>query len=243
MEQARRHSAEAPGAVISLRGLAFGWDDTAPLLDISAFDLAAGERLFLRGPSGSGKSTLLGLLGGVLEPQAGTMSVLGQDLTRLSGRERDRFRADHLGIIFQMFNLLPYLSVIENVVLPCRFSPVRAARAGGHAGFFTEAERLVKALGLEAEHIGRPVTQLSVGQQQRVAAARALIGRPELIIADEPTSALDADRRTAFIDLLMEECAANGASLVFVSHDRTLGPAFDRVVDLDEINQAGGGRA
>lgn len=232
------HQKTADSAVV-INDLLFSWDGNGtPLLDIAALSIDRGERVFLHGPSGSGKSTLLGLLGGVLLPGAGGLSVLGQDLARFSGRARDRFRADHLGIIFQMFNLLPYLSVRDNVAISCRFSSARAARAEEAGGVGSETNRLLKNLGLPDEAMERPVTDLSVGQQQRVAVARALIGQPELIIADEPTSALDADHRNIFIDLLSAECSASGATLVFVSHDLSLAKSFDRIVALTEINRA-----
>lgn len=232
------HQKTADSAVV-INDLLFSWDGNGtPLLDIAALSIDRGERVFLHGPSGSGKSTLLGLLGGVLLPGVGGLSVLGQDLASLSGRARDRFRADHLGIIFQMFNLLPYLSVRDNVALSCRFSSARAARAEEAGGVGSETNRLLKNLGLPDAAMERPVTDLSVGQQQRVAVARALIGQPELIIADEPTSALDADHRNIFIDLLSAECSASGATLVFVSHDLSLAKTFDRIVALTEINRA-----
>ena len=112
-------------AIIRLSDLVYAWPGQPPLLDVKSFELMPGERLFLRGPSGSGKSTLLGLIAGVLEAQSGEINVLGQDLATLSGSQRDRVRADHLGVIFQMFNLVPYLTVVQNVMLPCRFSARR----------------------------------------------------------------------------------------------------------------------
>ena len=223
---------------IQIDGLRFAWKGNAPVLDVPAFTLARGERLFLRGPSGSGKSTLLGVIAGVLEADAGKVSVLGQDLASLSSSARDRMRADHLGVIFQMFNLVPYLSVIGNVTLPLKFSAARRKAVGGDAD--AEARRLLGRLGLTDEALlERRVSDLSVGQQQRVAAARALIGAPEIAIADEPTSALDADARDRFITLLSEEAARTGAALLFVSHDASLARLFDRAVDLAEINRAG----
>ncbi|MEH6809510.1 MAG: ABC transporter ATP-binding protein [Hyphomonas oceanitis] len=223
---------------IQIDGLRFAWKGNAPVLDVPAFTLARGERLFLRGPSGSGKSTLLGVIAGVLEADAGKVSVLGQDLASLSSSARDRMRADHLGVIFQMFNLVPYLSVVGNVTLPLKFSAARRKAVGGDAE--EEAKRLLGRLGLTDETLlERRVSDLSVGQQQRVAAARALIGAPEIVIADEPTSALDADARDRFITLLSEEAARTGAALLFVSHDASLARLFDRAVDLAEINRAG----
>jgi putative ABC transport system ATP-binding protein len=221
---------------IELDEVEFAWVRGRAVLDVPRFTVARGERVFLKGPSGSGKSTLLGLVGGVLLPDRGRVRVLGQDLAALRGSARDRFRATHVGFVFQMFNLVPYLSVLENVLLPVRFSPERRARAGDLAG---EARRLLTALGLGAADLeDRGVTQLSIGQQQRVAAARALLGRPEVVIADEPTSSLDWDARESFLQLLMRECSAAGTTLVFVSHDVTLGRLFDRTVALGEINRA-----
>ena len=224
--------------IVSISNLSFAWTPGNEVLDISDFQLKAGERLFLRGASGSGKSPLLGIIAGVLEAGSGEVIVLGQDLATLEPAARDRLRADHLGVIFQMFNLVPYLSVIGNVTLPLRFSPKRRAAINGNED--DEARRLLSRLGLTDETLlTRRVSDLSVGQQQRVAAARALIGGPEIVIADEPTSALDADARDQFIDLLSEEARRTGAALLFVSHDAGLATHFDRAVDLGEINRAG----
>jgi putative ABC transport system ATP-binding protein len=193
--------------------------------------------VFLKGASGSGKSTLLGLIGGVLTHDAGDVRILGQPLQELSAIRRDAFRASHIGYIFQMFNLLPFLSTVENVLLTTRFSRERASRVGGDPR--GEAKRLLAALGLrDPALLERPITALSIGQQQRVAAARALMGRPELVIADEPTSALDTDSRFDFLELLQSECAAAGSSLLFVSHDTGLAGAFDRTVAMGDINVA-----
>jgi putative ABC transport system ATP-binding protein len=221
---------------IQIENLCFAWKGGEPVLDVASFSLARGERLFLRGPSGSGKSTLLGVIAGVLQADEGGVCVLGQDLGNLSSSRRDRMRADHLGVIFQMFNLVPYLSVIGNVTLPLKFSARRRKAVGG--GVDAEARRLLGRLGLtDPALLQRRVSDLSVGQQQRVAAARALIGGPEIVIADEPTSALDADTRDRFIELLSEEAARTGAALLFVSHDASLARLFDRALDLTEINR------
>ena len=222
---------------IEARDIAFSWPGKPPIIDIEHFSVARGERVFLRGPSGSGKSTLLGLLGGVLTPARGRITLLGTDITALSASGRDRFRGDHLGFIFQMFNLIPYLGVLENVLLPAQFSTARLARIP-NGDLAAEGRRLLAALGLgAAEYLQRPVTELSIGQQQRVAAARALLGRPGIIVADEPTSALDHDARGDFLQLLMQECSAQGTTLLFVSHDTSLGPLFDRVVSLADLNR------
>jgi putative ABC transport system ATP-binding protein len=225
--------------IIQLKDLVFRYAvTTVPCLDIPEFTAARGDRVFLYGPSGSGKSTLLGILGGVLAPQQGEVRILGKDLAAMSPAARDRFRADHIGFLFQQFNLIPYLSVFDNLLLPCRFSAKRMQQAlAGGATLHAEAERLLLHLDLGPTLWKRPVTQLSVGQQQRVAAARALIGRPEIVIADEPTSALDADRQTSFLHLLLRECTEASATLLFVSHDRRLAADFKREIDLHSINR------
>ena len=208
-------------------------------LVVSRLALDAGERLLLVGPSGVGKSTLLALIAGIVVPRQGKVSLLGEDIARLSPSRRDRFRAEHMGVIFQMFNLLPYGSATDNVLLPLSFAPARKARIGDAAAQVAEARRLLGRLGLDPDGIGgKRAAELSVGQQQRVAAARALIGRPELIIADEPTSALDAETRDQFLGLVLAELAQSRASLLMVSHDAGLAPHFNRTVKLADIIQA-----
>lgn len=224
--------------MIELQDVRFGWLTNSPLLSIASLKVARGERIFVHGPSGSGKSTLLGLLGGVLEPQHGKIGIDGFELATAERSARDRFRAEHIGFIFQMFNLIPYLSVRDNVCLPAGFSARRRQRAEAISGsMHAEVDRLLAAVGLAPSiYSGRQATQLSQGQQQRVAAARALFGRPEVIIADEPTSSLDSDARERFITLLLDECRASAATLVFVSHDASLRSQFDRQVSLADIN-------
>lgn len=197
----------------------------------------AGERLFLHGPSGSGKSTLLAVLAGVLAPQAGSVQLAGVELTQRSPAARDQLRADYVGLIFQQFNLLPYLSVRDNVLLPCRFSARRRHHAASGSGSAAaEAARLLGRLGIGETLHGRAAAELSVGQQQRVAAARALIGKPALLLADEPTSALDERNQRDFLDLVLAECTAPSA-LLLVSHDLRLASRFDRCVALDALQQ------
>ncbi|HEX5844309.1 MAG TPA: ABC transporter ATP-binding protein [Pseudomonas sp.] len=227
-------------ALIQLSNLGFAWPGQAELLDIAEFSLQRGESLFLKGPSGSGKTTLLGLLGGVHKPDRGSIQLLDQDLSTLSAGARDRFRVDHTGYIFQQFNLLPFLSVRENVELPCHFSKLRAKRASQrHGSIDNAAATLLAHLGLQQpDLLERRAGELSIGQQQRVAAARALIGQPELVIADEPTSALDFDAREAFLQLLFAECREAGSSLLFVSHDQSLARLFDRSLSLADLNKA-----
>jgi len=206
-------------------------------LEIGTLSLASGESLFLYGPSGCGKSTLLSAIAGVVDVPKGGIHVADQDLGAVRGGARDRFRVDHTGMIFQVFNLIPWLSALENVLLPCTFSPRRRARAGDDpAG---TAQRLLDELGLSDPSLAsKQANELSVGQQQRVAAARALIGKPDLILADEPTSALDEVAKAAFVNLLVRECAAAGTALLFVSHDRSLERHFDRSVDFEDLNRS-----
>ena len=221
---------------IELKSITFSWPGQAPILAIDDLTVRSGERVLITGASGSGKSTLLGLIGGVQQSLGGSVQILGTALNALPSAARDRFRGDHIGFIFQMFNLIPYLSVRANVLLPLQFSASRRRRVALTPD--DEAARLLSALGLADEALlNRSVQQLSVGQQQRVAAARALVGRPELLIADEPTSALDADARDDFLHLLMTECARHGTTVLFVTHDRSLAPRFDRSIALDELNR------
>jgi len=227
--------------MLLLQQVSFNWPGhTQSVLNIETFSLGCGERVFLQGASGSGKTTFLSLLGGVITPQQGTIRVLDTELTQLSHGARDRFRADHIGFVFQQFNLIPYLSLVANVTLPCRFSLRRQDKVLARSpSLEAEAERLLRHLGLNLKQLGqRKVTDLSVGQQQRVAVARALIGGPELLIADEPTSALDADARFAFLDLLFREVEESGTTLLFVSHDPALQSKFQRTVQMTGINRA-----
>lgn len=214
---------------IALEGVEFAYGSRLPVvLDLSTFEVAAGESCFLYGPSGCGKTTLLGLIAGVLTARRGVVRVLGQDLGAMSGAQRDAWRGANLGYIFQMFNLLPYLNVRDNILLPCRLHASRKA---------DELGKIAAALGIE-ELLDLGVLELSVGQQQRVAAARALIGGPRLVIADEPTSALDTAHRERFLELLLTQCKVSGASLLFVSHDQGLAPLFTRRQSLPELNRA-----
>lgn len=229
------HSEDA----IAISGLRFGYGSGDDVLAIRELRVRTSQRVFLFGPSGCGKSTLLAMIGGVLVPREGAVAVLGENLSRMNSAARDRIRANHVGFIFQQFNLVPYLSVVENVSLPCRYSRRRLKRAGDADGSVEKsAARLLSALGIGEELRSRKSTDLSVGQQQRVAAARALIGRPELVLADEPTSSLDADRRREFINLLVSECRRANSTVIFVSHDASLATHFDVAIDLQRTNAA-----
>lgn len=220
--------------LLKIESLGFCWPgDSEPVIDGLDLQIEPGQRVFLAGASGSGKSTLLALIGGLVTPAGGRIRFAGQDLATLSRARRDRFRADHLGVIFQQFNLLPWLDPVANVLLGCQFSPARRKRAGTPE---RAARDLLAAMGLAEDRWTRRADELSVGQQQRVAAARALIGQPDLVLADEPTSALDADRRDVFIELLFAQAERAGSAILFVSHDRELANRFDATLELAELH-------
>ena len=218
--------------IIELKDVRFRWPGRTQFkIWVRELCLMPGEAVLLLGESGSGKSTLLSLIGGTVAADTGKVKVAGTDISDLSGGQRDRFRAEQIGMIFQQFNLLPFGSVLDNILLPLRFAPSRRSRIGNGR---QEARDLCSALGLPDLLAARAAT-LSVGQQQRVAVARAMIGRPPIIIADEPTSALDATTQSAFLDLLFEQVRANGTTLLMVSHDPRLGERFDRVIGMEDI--------
>lgn len=225
-------SPAAPVAAIALRNLHFAYAAEA-LLHIPQWQVPLGARIFLRGASGSGKSTLLNLLCGVLRPASGELCVLGQDLARMSARARDRFRARHMGVVFQQFNLVPWLSVRDNVRLAAHF-------AGTQKHLDAHLAELSGQLNLAPGLLEQKAGALSVGQQQRVAVVRALINRPAILLVDEPTSALDQDNRDAFIDLLLRTVASCRATLLFASHDQTLAGHFSTQLSMAQLNSAGG---
>jgi len=216
--------------LLVLKNLRYTWPGSTTPIVLPDVSIQKGEKVFVYGPSGSGKSTLLALIGGLIRPDRGEVVFAGEMLHRLKASKRDQFRADHLGIIFQQFNLLPWLHVRANVALPCQFSKERAKKAGN---VHQAIDRLLMGMDLESALWSRRADGLSVGQQQRVAAARALIGQPALILADEPTSALDANRREQFVDLLFQQVEKSGSTLMFVSHEEQLASRFDRQLSLE----------
>jgi putative ABC transport system ATP-binding protein len=219
--------------ILDLKDVYFRWPGRGAFsLSVARFSLQAGETVLLLGESGSGKSTLLSLICGTIIAQSGKVCVAGESIAALSAGQRDRFRAEQIGLIFQQFNLLPYASVEDNILLPLQFAPQRRARIPSPQ---SEAKRLCDDLGLPQDVMSARAGRLSVGQQQRVAAARALIGAPPLIIADEPTSALDAATQAAFLDLLFVQSRCNGTTLLMVSHDARLAEQFDRVLEMSDI--------
>ena len=219
--------------VLKLRKVFFRWPGRSSFsLSLADLTVSYGEKLLLLGASGTGKSTLLSVISGTLLPDQGSVEIAKTEITKLSASARDRFRAEQLGVIFQQFNLLPFGSVADNILLPLRFAPIRRNRVKDAK---SEVARLCAALGLPVDIVREKASSLSVGQQQRVAVARALIGHPPLIIADEPTSALDINSQDAFLDLLFTQAQTQGTSVVMVSHDERLGPRFDRILHMEEI--------
>jgi putative ABC transport system ATP-binding protein len=211
-------------------------------LALERFELAQGEHVLLEGASGSGKSTLLSLLAGVLLASSGSVRLLGEDWRGIAPAARDRRRAEHIGYVFQQFNLLGWMSAVDNVVLGCAFSNPRFERATEAGGSLEHAAReALDRMQLPASRWLAKGAALSVGEQQRVAAARALIGRPSLILADEPTSAMDETLRDTFIEALLDAATAAGCSLLVVSHDRALAERFARCERLNDRSAQGAG--
>ncbi|WP_294967033.1 ATP-binding cassette domain-containing protein [Sulfurimonas sp.] len=204
------------------------------IINIDTLSIKSEEHIFIRGKSGSGKSTFLNLLTGILEAQNSSIEILGVDITTLSATQIDRFRADNFGIVFQEFNLLPYLSVEENISLVAKFSKQKSQNI---KNITKEIDSLLQAVEIPLEMKSEKAMQLSVGEQQRVALARALLGKPKIIIADEPTSALDANTKEKFMKLLLKQAKAQKSTLIFVSHDIELSSYFDTVYDFENINR------
>lgn len=214
--------------MIHVQNLQFQYPNKSLLLDIPEFQVATGERVFLYGPSGSGKTTFLEILSGISEARHGKVQVNGLELSQMNSKQRDDFRAKNIGMIFQSFNLIPFLSVQQNIELPHLFHNEVKNR--------DSLREIVRRLGLE-KLLQQKATELSVGQQQRVAVARTLFQSPRIILADEPTSALDYDHRENFLKLLFELAQELKITILFVSHDRTLAQLFDRQVSLLELNR------
>jgi|TARA_B110000495_G_C23012013_1_gene598671 putative ABC transport system ATP-binding protein len=219
---------------INMQNLSFHYEGAHPILKLDAFEVKKQEKIFIYGPSGCGKSTLLGLIAGMFLPQQGTLEVFGLDFCSISRSKRDEIRGKEIGYIFQTFNLIPYLSCLENILLPCIITRQRKTKIIGPLE--QEAALLAEHLNL-TEVLHKKARQLSVGQQQRVAAARALIGNPQLVIADEPTSSLDGKNTNEFLKLLLRKWEEKKFTLVFVSHDERLANDFNRSISLPELNR------
>ncbi len=199
-----------------------------PILDIDGYQLNSGEQSVMIGPSGCGKTTLLQVIAGITNPDSGKVFLGKTELTKFSEAGRDRVRADKLGYVFQTFNLLPGFSALENVMLGMTFGP---RKADTH-----RAKDLLDRVGLAHRMSNRP-TAMSVGEQQRVAVARALANRPMVLLADEPTANVDPQNQQKIVDLIRESCAAEDIALLMVTHSMEVANQFDRVDHLAEINQ------
>lgn len=223
---------------IALKNLTFSYAST-PILDIEELVIELGERVFIAGPSGCGKSTLLNLISGTLTlPQKDDhITVLDQSYAQLTARQLDRFRAHNMGIVFQQFNLIGYLSVRENIALSTEFHPCNKT------ALLATIPALIAQLQLPAHIIDQPANTMSIGQQQRVAIARALIHKPSILIVDEPTSALDESATGSFMQTLLAMCDKHHTTLLFVSHDLRLASYFTRTIALNEINRVSNSEA
>ncbi len=236
---AATNGANAQVPAVLVESLLFSYVASKPIIEIKKWQLGKSEHVFLYGPSGCGKSTLLNLIAGILAPQEGKVSVLGTDIATLKTSKRDRFRAQNIGVVFQQFNLVPYLSVLDNILLAMHFANDTSAKTVAMKGDLTRQQRIaamLHALQLPSDCILQKASELSVGQQQRVAIARALINKPDVLIVDEPTSALDAAAKDAFMQVLTDTAISSNAALIFVSHDQSLAKHFKRVESLTDIN-------
>ena len=215
---------------LALDNLLFSYGSKGFTLRLPQLEILPGESVALIGPSGSGKTTLLNLVAGILNPEEGRIALHGEIVSGFGKRQRRRIRLGGMGMIFQSFELLEYLDVRDNVLLQARLAPgVAITRA-----LEQRAEILANELGLPGKW-RRPVSALSQGERQRVAACRALLLDPPLVLADEPTGNLDPSNKRAVLDHLIALCARDGRMLLTVTHDHSLLPAFDRVIDMGDL--------
>ena len=219
-----------PENVLELRNVRKGYGNGAPVVDIESFALERASRMVLAGESGSGKTTFLNLVSGILDPDAGEILLDGSDLAKLPGRARDAYRGRKIGFVFQTFNLLQGFTAIDNLQVAMMWGATpRPERR-------TRAEHLLDRVGLK-DHLGKRPAQLSVGQQQRVGIARALVNRPVLVLADEPSAQLDRSNAERVLDLLKEVCRESGAALLVVAHDALVFERFEKVVQIADLNR------
>ncbi len=217
-------------SIIEVSNLKFSYGTEAPTLKIADFKLQEGEKIFLSGNSGSGKTTFLELIAGLLHPTEGKLKVLGEDFSKISAGQKDLIRKKSMSFIFQSFNLVPYLSVEENIRLPFWLG-YQDERTNEQVT--KDLQKLISDLGIQSLQ-NKKVTELSFGQSQRVAAARAFLKKPQLLLADEPTSALDVDHRNAFLNVLFDLAKSYKTSMIFVSHDKSLQTQFDRTINIGD---------
>ena len=220
-------------SIVKIESLRFQWSKNNNFkIFVPKLEVGRGKKVLFLGESGSGKTTLLSLICGFLEPLSGSISINDKIISDLTSRNKDAYRSDNIGIIFQQFNLLPYANVIDNIVLPLYFSKQRSKKVENK---INAAMNLCDQLRLPESILNQKASNLSVGQQQRVAVARALIGSPSIIVADEPTSSLDTEAQELFLDLMFDQISKNSSTLLMVSHDKSLTNYFDQVIDINEI--------
>ncbi|MBD3585561.1 ATP-binding cassette domain-containing protein [Salinimonas sp. HHU 13199] len=233
--QSNLHASSVAELAVDIKNLVYSYSKSAPpVISVKKWQLPKCEHVFVSGASGSGKSTLLNLLTGTLQPDSGSITLFNTDFGALSARQKDAFRAQHIGVVFQQFNLIDYLTVLENLTAAAYFAKNTSL------DIEARARQLLEKLQLPSSVLQQRADTLSVGQQQRVAIARALINAPHLVIVDEPTSALDADARDKFMQLLIE--ATSDSAVIFVSHDKSLAQYFDTQIDMASLNQANEGQ-
>ena len=220
-------------SIVKIESLRFQWSKNSNFkIFVPKLEVGRGKKVLFLGESGSGKTTLLSLICGFLEPLSGSISINDKIISDLTSTNKDAYRSDNIGIIFQQFNLLPYANVIDNIILPLYFSKQRSKKVENKINV---AMSLCNQLRLPESILNQKASNLSVGQQQRVAVARALIGSPSIIVADEPTSSLDTEAQELFLDLMFDQISKNSSTLLMVSHDKSLTNYFDQVIDISEI--------
>lgn len=218
--------------ILTTKNLRYAYQNRKTI-DFPDINLDASKKVLISGLSGSGKTTLLNLIAGALQIQTGEIDLTGHQYSTMSSTQLDKLRANHIGYVFQTLNLIPFLSVFDNITLGVRFSKQRRSKVDN---IDKEVSRLIESLGLEKTVLNTSVEHLSIGQQQRVAVARALIGKPNLILADEPTSALDSDSTKRFLKELVQTFDPSSQALLLVSHDLSLGDFFDEVIDFNTVH-------
>ena len=220
-------------SIVKIESLRFQWSKNNNFkIFVPKLEVGRGKKVLFLGESGSGKTTLLSLICGFLEPFSGSISINDKIISNLTSINKDTYRSDNIGIIFQQFNLLPYANVVDNIILPLYFSKQRSKKVENK---INAAMNLCDQLRLPESILNQKASNLSVGQQQRVAVARALIGSPSIIVADEPTSSLDTEAQELFLDLMFDQISKNSSTLLMVSHDKSLTNYFDQVIDINEI--------
>ena len=220
-------------SIVKIESLRFQWSKNNNFkIFVPKLEVGRGKKVLFLGESGSGKTTLLSLICGFLEPLSGSIYINDKIISDLTSTNKDKYRSDNIGIIFQQFNLLPYANVIDNIILPLYFSKQRSKKVENK---INAAMNLCDQLRLPESILNQKASNLSVGQQQRVAVARALIGSPSIIVADEPTSSLDTEAQELFLDLMFDQISKNSSTLLMVSHDKSLTNYFDQVIDINEI--------